>query len=189
MDSRPSPPVEAPEGRAGDGPDPEGMAFLADQYRLHADRVFRRCLALGGGDRSFAEDVTQDVFLRLHEKQDTIERSGAMESWLLTVADRLCLDRLRRERTLWGRVRAALTAAPPPPVRPPGGEGLLMARLGQSLEALPERERAVMLMKYVEGESQRAIAARLSCTEGYVSKLLSRAVDRLREMGWEANDG
>jgi RNA polymerase sigma-70 factor (ECF subfamily) len=173
------------------GPEPRSADFLARQYRLHADRVYRRCLALGGGDRQWAEDVTHDVFLKLHERAGSIERTEAAGSWLLTVADRLCLDRLRRERGVWGRIRAALAAAPPPPVAPPDAESReqLLARLRASLGELPARERAAMVMKYVEGEKQKDIAARLSCTEGYVSKLLSRAVARLRASGWESNDG
>jgi len=191
MRSRPSPPVRDPGAPEEAGPDARAGGFLAQQYRLHADRVFRRCLSLGGGDRQWAEDVTQDVFLKLHEKAASLDRPEAAGSWLLTVADRLCLDRLRRERTIWGRIRRALAAEPPPPVAPPDVETAeqRLARLRRSLDALPERERAAMVMKYVEGEKQKDIAARLSCTEGYVSKLLSRAVARLRAKGWEWNDG
>lgn len=187
MRPRPSLSPEEPDDRDSRR---EGVASLAEQYRLHADRVFRRCLALSGGDRPWAEDVTQEVFLRLHEKGASIERPEAIGSWLLTVADRLCRDRLRRERTIWGRIRQALAAAPPPLVAPPDAEGpeALTARLRRSLEDLPERERAAVVMKYVEGEKQKDIAARLSCTEGYVSKLLTRAVARLRAMGWESSD-
>jgi RNA polymerase sigma factor (sigma-70 family) len=186
MCPRPSLSTEAPES----GSTKDDGRFLAEQYRQHADKVYRRCLALGGGDRQWAEDVTQDVFLKLQEKGSSIERMEAMGSWLLTVADRLCLDRLRRERTVWGRLRHALMAEPPPPVDPPDRESkeALIARLRSSLEELPAAERAAMVMKYVEGERQKDIAARLSCSEGYVSKLLSRAVSRLRAMGWESSD-
>lgn len=166
--------------------EPALASSFAELYRLHATRVYRRCLALGGGDRAWAEDAMQDVFVKLHEKRDTIASAEAVGAWLLTVADHICLNRLRRERGVWHRVRAALVAQPAPLAPPPGEEDAeaLLAELRQSLGGLPEKERAVMLMKYVEGERQTDIARRLACSEGYVSKLLARALARLRAAGW-----
>ncbi len=162
----------------------------AELYRLHAAVVYRRCLALTA-DRALAEDVMQDVFVRLHEKGATIQEPIAVLAWLLRVADRLCLDRLRRERGVWRRVRDALLSSPPPPVGPPGGvdREKLLEEVQESLGELPVEERVVVVMKYVEGERQVAIARRLSCSEGRVSKLLSRAIARLRARGWECADG
>ncbi len=179
--------VSPMETAAEPGPAPS----FAELYRLHATRVFRRCLALGGGDRAWAEDAMQDVFVRLHEKRDTISSPEAVGAWLLTVADRVCLNRLRRERGLWHRVRAALVAQPAPPAPPPGEEDAeaLLAELRQSLGGLPEKERVAMMMKYVEGRKQTEIARHLSCSEGYVSKLIARALERLRSAGWESRHG
>jgi RNA polymerase sigma factor (sigma-70 family) len=175
--------------RQEEEPVPASSSF-AELYRQHAAAVYRRCLALGGGDRAWAEDVMQDVFVKLHEKQATIESPGAVGAWLLTIADRLSFNRLRRERGVWHRVKAALVSQPPPPAPPPGEEDAeaVLAELRTALSDLPEKERAVMILKYVEGKSQREIARHLSRSEGYVSKLVARAVERLREGGWGSRD-
>jgi RNA polymerase sigma-70 factor (ECF subfamily) len=180
--------------RSADQPEPANPApvpSFAVIYRLHAAAVYRRCLALGGGDRAWAEDVMQDVFVRLHERQASIAHFEAVGAWLLTVADRLCLNRLRRERGVWHRIRSALLTQKPPPAPPPGEDDAeaLLAELRESLSDLPEKERVAMIMKYVEGQPQNEIARRLSCSEGYVSKLIARALERLRAAGWESRHG
>jgi RNA polymerase sigma factor (sigma-70 family) len=170
--------------------DADELPSPAELYRLHAERVYRRCLSLTQ-DPELAEDVLQDVFVRLHEKRETIEDPVAALAWLLRVADRLCLDRLHRERTLWRRIRDTLASSPPPPVGPPGGTDRekLLEEVRRSFADLPVKERAAVVMKYVEGERQNVIARRLSCSEGQVSKLLSRAISRLRSRGWECDHG
>lgn len=168
-------------------------AFLAEQYRLCAERVFRRCLAMCGGNCAWAEDATQDVFIRLVENGPEQHSPQALVSWLLTVADRLCVDRLRREHGVWNKVKKALalgaedavwadTAVPHPP-----SESLL-AQLRLSLSELPRKEHEAVVMKYIEGRKQTDIAAQMRCSEGYVSKLLGRAVATLRTRGWEVAD-
>ncbi len=140
---------------------------------------------MSGGDEAWAADVTQDVFLRLVENVASLDRSRNLRSYLLTIADRLCIDKLRRERGLWPRVRSALisaslvTHAPEPPLlADPAPE---LGRLQLCIRALPAKERAAVMMKYVEGRPQVDIAAALACSEGYVSKLLTKAIVRLRQ--------
>jgi RNA polymerase sigma-70 factor (ECF subfamily) len=53
------------------------------------------------------------------------------------------------------------------------------------LRSLPPNERVVLCMKVLDGCSQREIAQALSLSEGYVSKLAKRALDRARARGWE----
>jgi RNA polymerase sigma-70 factor (ECF subfamily) len=172
--------------------DAEREALLPPEelYRLHSERVYRRCLALTQ-DPAMAEDVMQDVFVRLHEKGHTIADPRALPAWLLRVADRLCLDRLRHDRSFRRRIRDAFLSAPAPPAEPPGGfdPERLLEEVRGSLSDLPVRERAVVIMKYVEGERQTVIARRLSCSEGQVSKILTQAIRRLRARGWECEHG
>ena len=174
---------------------PVRLPFLAEQYRLFAARVYGRCMVMCAGDTAAARDITHDVFVRLIEKGPAKRTPNAVASWLLTVADRLCIDRLRRERSVWGRVKAALVSlgagaqesqeSPEPAVSP--GETVL-ARLRDALCTLPRREHEVIVKKYIEGRKQTEIAAQMGCSEGYVSKLLGRAVARLQGLGWEEAD-
>jgi RNA polymerase sigma-70 factor, ECF subfamily len=146
---------------------------------------------MSGGDAAWANDVTQDVFVRLLEKAPRLDQQSPLLGWLLTVANRLCLDKLRHERTLWARVWQTLSDTAETEASDPNvahQEEVLLARLKQSLTALPAKEQVAMVMKYVEGEPQTAIAEALQCSEGYVSRLLARAASRLGELGWDVDD-
>jgi RNA polymerase sigma-70 factor (ECF subfamily) len=143
------------------------------------------------GDIAAAQDVTQDVFVRLMEKGPTKHTEEAVSSWLLTVADRMCIDLLRRERSAWARLKSAVGLGPPQVDR--GNDDryrdeALLHYLQQALSRLPPAEYEVIVRKYVEGRKQTDIAIELNRSQGYVSKLLARAVARLREMGWEVDD-
>jgi RNA polymerase sigma factor (sigma-70 family) len=165
------------------------MTFLAEQYRLHAQQVFRRCLVMGRGNTAWAEDVTHDVFIRLIEKAPELDQNETLLPWLLTVAYRLCADRLRRERGVWTRIQAALVATSAADAKEERTDDRdLAAKLEGSLEQLPPRERVVVAMKYLDGLRQTAIAEAVGCSEGYVSKLLRRALERLRQLGWELDN-
>ena len=58
-----------------------------------------------------------------------------------------------------------------------------------ALQALPTRQRIVACMRFLDEKSQREIAATLQLSEGYVSKLLARASERLRRVALEIGDG
>jgi RNA polymerase sigma factor (sigma-70 family) len=166
--------------------------FVEDQYERHGRTVFRICLRLGGGNAAWAEDVTQEVFVRLMEKRNLIDPERNLGSWLCTVAYRLCLDRLKHERRVWTRVKAALSAEPAPISETPEKAVLLSARSAEVmalLQSLAPKERTVLTMHCLEEMSQKDIAQALGLSEGYVSKLLDRAERDIRSAGWEMSHG
>ena len=132
--------------RAGRGDPAAAQAIVA--------RKLPRITALAArmlGDAAEAEDVAQETFLRAW-KQAPKWREGAarFDTWLHRVALNLCYDRLRRRREL--------PTAVPPEQADPGfapDRGLLAAdvsrRVGEALQALPERQRdAIVLCHYQE---------------------------------------
>lgn len=160
-------------------------------YERHSQRVLRLCLRYGGGSLHWAEDVTHDAFMRLLAHLPSLSETEDVEGWLVTVATRLCLKRLERERSIFGRVVLRLSGASPDPVTGPDEVFELKQSAREVLAAvsrLPARERMVMTLLLTEGRSQQEVCVALGFSKGYVSKLATRGRERLRAAGWEVDD-
>jgi RNA polymerase sigma-70 factor (ECF subfamily) len=167
-----------------------GLSFAAC-YEGHRRHVYQWCLRYGGGNASFAEDVTHDVFVKLLEHIDELDNPGDLGGWLYRVAANLSVSRLRRTKSILARFLPAYRAEIDGSQAPPDllfEQREAAAAAMTTLRTLPGRERVVMVMKLLDGKSQREIAEALSVTEGYVSKLYARAWERIRAAGWEDDD-
>jgi RNA polymerase sigma-70 factor (ECF subfamily) len=168
-----------------------GLTFEAC-YEAHRRRVFHLALRFGGGNASFAEDVTHDVFVKLLEHLPSLDERDDLGGWLYRVTANLSLTRLRRSRSILARFLPAYGAeARPSEARPDElfEQREEAAAAMDTLGRLPPRERVVLAMKLLDGKSQREIAEALRMSEGYVSKLLARAWEKVRAAGWEGPDG
>lgn len=165
---------------------------IEQYYATYGRLVFSRCLRIGGGNVAWAEDVTHDVFVRFLEQRERLDASKNVRGWLLTVAYHRCLDRARRDRSIWPRVRAALRAMVSTQSETTPEQRLQLDEelqaVASTLEQLPPLERVVLVMRQLEGMSQQEIAATLNLSKGYVSKLVHRAIARIRAAGWEFHD-
>jgi RNA polymerase sigma-70 factor (ECF subfamily) len=152
-------------------------------YEAHSQRVLRLCLRYGGGSMAWAQDVTQDVFVKLLTHLPKLSATEDVEGWLVTVATRMCLKRLRRESTVFGRVVLKLTGASEVAEAPDAMFELKEDARGAlaALKRLPPNERMVMTLLLVEDKSQQEIAAQLGFSKGYVSKLVARGKELLHE--------
>jgi RNA polymerase sigma-70 factor (ECF subfamily) len=142
---------------------------------LYADRVHRLVASvLGPFSDLEAEDVTQEVFLKVHRKVRQFRGASSFGTWLYQVAYRTALEERRPARTRLPHVSVeeadrAVEGRP--------GEALAVAR---ALESLPHLYRAVLTLHYWMGSSVEEIAAMLSIPSGTVKSHLSRARDRMR---------
>ena len=154
--------------------DPERFLELYDRYfhRVWA-YVIRRTR-----DRAQAEDIVSEVFRRALEKLNGYEWRGApFSAWLLRIAANLLADR-------W--LKAAHESGDPAPEGASDDAGVEQhAILFQLVERLPEVQRRVIELRYVEERSLLEIAGTLGKTEGAVKQLQRRALETLREQ-WEA---
>lgn len=131
------------------------------------------------GDRQKAEDVTQDVFVRLLTHTPELI-PGREKAWLLKVALNRCRDLWRAawaKRVVLGSPAMELTPAP-------GNldDRLEKQELMQAIHRLPTDFREVILLHYYQGYGIAEIAAMLGVPEGTISSRLSRGRKKLEDI-------
>jgi RNA polymerase sigma-70 factor (ECF subfamily) len=170
---------------AGEQAQPEEQAQRIERlYRQHHRAVFRLALRYGLGDESWAEDVTQDVFMILLDKLPSLAEHEQLDGWLYRVTCNRCLRKLERDRFRAGSLLRTLlfgAAQEQPSIENRVFARAELERVRVALGKLPARERVVLGMVHLDGKSQREVCEVLGLSKGYVSKLLARAMARLEE--------
>ncbi len=134
------------------------------------------------GNRSEAEDLCQDVFLKVHQKLSSFDTRLPMGPWIRRIACNETLNRLRRRRG--DRVPLALEDVEVPDPGLPADAALerkrRAERVGRALAALPENQRLAITLKYVESLTAEEIGAALDVPRNTVKTWLLRAKESLR---------
>ncbi|MCL6506617.1 MAG: sigma-70 family RNA polymerase sigma factor [Bryobacteraceae bacterium] len=127
-------------------------------------------------DRGLAEEVAQEVFLRLHRELGTLESPRHVVLWLRRVTCHRALDSWRRRR----RAEISLEEAGDLPSAWQAGDPLLENRLRQLVASLPPKWRAMVILRYQEDLEPVEIARVLQVPVGTVKSGLQRALATLR---------
>lgn len=155
------------------------IAAFEQVYREHEGRVYALCLRLVSS-RPKAEELTQDVFVKVWETIGTFRGESAFTSWLHRVAVNVVLAGARSERRYRQRVEAVddLELVDPghTPARP--GESL---DLEEAINRLPKQARIIFVLHDVEGYRHEEIASMLGLAVGTTKAQLHRARKLLRE--------
>lgn len=173
-------------------PTPESDALLLRQIkagdsaatRLLVDQYLDRIVNYGTrmlGDRAEAEDVAQEAFLRLWRNLDKWRADAPVIHWLQRVAYNLCIDRLRKKKT----VHIEDIAEPEDPHENPA-QSLHQAQVSTAvniaIQKLPDRQRAAIVFVHQEGHSNIATAEIMEISVEAVESLLSRGRRELRNL-------
>jgi RNA polymerase sigma-70 factor (ECF subfamily) len=147
-------------------------------YRKHVGRIHALCLRMAR-DRSEADDLTQDTFIRVWERLGSFRGESGFSTWLHRVAVNVVVAELRR-RGRW-RERISAQEADEVGVAPvafsPGGD----LDLERAIAALSPQARLVFLLHDVEGWKHGEIAERTGLAVGTSKAHLHRARQLLRE--------
>jgi RNA polymerase sigma-70 factor (ECF subfamily) len=150
-------------------------ARFLELYDRNVDRVYAY-VSRRAGSRSVAEDVTSEVFEQALSNIGRFEWRGVpFVAWLFRIAANALADHWKRE----GRDSHEL-----PPEVPDEREHQDLERrvsLFQLVDRLPEAQRQVIQMRFVEERSIREVAAALDRSEGAIKQLQLRAIDTLRK--------
>ena len=148
--------------------------LLARRYRealeqmldRHEQQVFHMALAMLR-DRGRAEEVTQDVFLKLWKALPAYDGRALPSTWLYTIARNTCLSALRAASY---RRTIPLDQAPEPSVDP-----IAQPCVRALLSRLPDDQRQAITLFYWRDKSVKEVASLLGMPEGTVKSLLHRA--------------
>jgi len=155
---------------------------LAEAYRRHAGAVFalaRRLLS----ERTLAEEIVQEVFLRLWNDPDRFDPGrGSLRSYLLAQCHGRSVDLIRSETSRRRREERELTLAAE------AGYDLehevwdlaVADRVKTTLQALPEGEREAILLAYFGGHTYKEVADLLGTPEGTVKSRIRAGLRKMR---------
>ncbi len=157
--------------------------------RLHRPRIFRFLLA-SLRNRETAENLTQDCFMRAYKARDQFRGSSSPATWLMHIAANLIRDHeTNRRLKFWKRqLRSDVELKDVSdwiPDRQKSPEALALAKeqvdaIWKASASLPERQRTVFLLRFVEDMDLLEIAAVTGMKEGTVKSHLFRAVQSVR---------
>lgn len=170
--------------REGDG---EAFEALLRRYRAPLFNVVLRSVR----DRGRAEEIYQDVWLKVIERCDDFRGDAKFSTWLYTIARNLCIDHQRKMKF---RAHASLEATPPGAgatlgerVANPGpatdvlAAGRLMQdRIADAVEALPDEQREVFLLRHLQGLAFQEISEVVGVPANTVKSRMRYALERLQ---------
>jgi RNA polymerase sigma-70 factor (ECF subfamily) len=162
----------------------ECFALLLERHRAAVVSYLYRMVQ----NEAVAEELAQDVFLRVYRSRKTYEPAAKFTTWLFRIATRVALNWIRDEKNEKRRepldqdsdrtARRFLDARPT--VEQRLVSEVKLQEIRDAVDALPVKQRAAVLMhKYQELEYSQ-IAQALDCSESAVKSLLFRAYETLR---------
>lgn len=150
--------------------DPDAFRDLFETYK---DRVYSIALYFFDGDEATAQDITQQVFLKLMTRVQQFENRSQFSTWLYRLVTNECLDRKRAlRRELGGRTPEFPNCGIP--VCDPLIQHEVEASVRAAVGGLKPKLRIAILLKYFEDLSYEEIAQVLGCSRGTVASRLNR---------------
>ena len=145
------------------------------------DKLFRLALRITL-DRAEAEDVVQDTMIRVWNKRDEWQQFESVEAYCLIVAKNLAIDRSQKKDAQ----NVELTPEMAEEVDTSGPYDRLvnnerMKIIHRLIDELPEKQRLIMQLRDIEGESYKDIAKVLQLTEEQVKVNLFRARQKVKQ--------
>jgi RNA polymerase sigma-70 factor (ECF subfamily) len=154
----------------------EAVSFVnfAELVRVNQSRVFSIAYHFLH-DRAIAEEIAQDVFLKLHRALPTLESETHITAWLCKVTSNLCIDYARRRRTY-----VSLDDIPEPATEAATDDPMMARRLRRMVASLPPKARIVVVLRYQEDMEPEEIARVLGWRLNTVKSQLYRSLTMLR---------
>jgi len=150
-------------------------------FETYKDKVFSIAVYSSGGDRAVADDVTQQIFLKLFTAIRQFRGDSEFTTWLYRLVVNACLDERRRSRR-WLPLPETVTMTNPSDKKPQEKQ-YARREVSEAVQAaigeLKPKFRLPILLKYIEGLSYEEIASVMGCSKGTVASRLNRGHSQL----------
>jgi RNA polymerase sigma-70 factor (ECF subfamily) len=147
--------------------------------RQHWRKVFNVAYKFVG-KHDEAEDLTQDIFLKIFKALGTFDRRANFQTWIISISRNLCIDHYRSVRKERETIAREVDAGELTPVSSEASPQLRLERsdlrelLRQALDRLPVALRTAVVLRDLQELSYQEIAARLGLPEGTVKSRINR---------------
>jgi RNA polymerase sigma-70 factor (sigma-E family) len=157
-------------------PDRTGRAVTFEEFVTSRTGVLLRTAVALSGDLGLAEDLVQDVLIKVHDRWEHISALAAPYGYVR----RMLVNEFLSWRRKWARVVPAADIAMKD--AHPDHAGAVVDRrvLRDEIRRLPRRQQVVIVLRYYNGLTDADIADSMSCPVGTVRSLASRALSALR---------
>lgn len=161
------------------------FALLLERHRSPVVNFLHRMVQ----NRAVSEELAQEVFLRVYRSRESYEPTAKFTTWLFRIATHLALNWIRdgqkekRNESLSDELADGMerqVADRQPSIEQAMIQEVKLREIRKAIEALPEKQRAAVLMHKYQGLDYSQISGALSCTESAVKSLLFRAYETLR---------
>ncbi|SOE21167.1 RNA polymerase sigma-70 factor, ECF subfamily [Spirosomataceae bacterium TFI 002] len=154
--------------------------YFEELYERYSQKVYRKCYSFVL-DKSKAEDLTHDIFIKVVTKIGTFKENARFSTWLYSITYNYCLDSLRKvkrakEQALEDNMEFVEEQV--------DTEMLSMQSKGlqKSLSQISPEERSMLLMKYQDEFSIREISESMNLSESAVKMRLLRTKEKVKKL-------
>lgn len=154
---------------------------LGEIYRRHAGAMASLCHRVLR-DRSLAEEVVQEVFVRLWQEPERFDPTrGSLRSWLLSQCHSRSVDLIRSEESRRTReTRQMVSDIDAADLEREVADLIVAERVRSALRELPEAEQLPILLAYFGGHTYREVADLLEVPEGTIKSRIRSGLTRLK---------
>ena len=150
-------------------------------FEIYKDKVYSIAVYSSGGDSTFADDVTQQIFLKLFTAIKQFRGDSEFTTWLYRLVVNACMDERRRRRRFlpFGEVFEMKHPSENDPQEKQYGRTEVAEAVQVAIAQLKPKFRLPILLKYIEGLSYEEIAQVMGCSKGTVASRLNRGHGQL----------
>lgn len=159
--------------------------LLSELFERHGERLFRYCWRMNQ-QQQLSEDLVQETFCRMLRFRAGFRDGHSFQAWMYSIVRNLQMDHWRK-----GRFEAGWDDGidHPAPAAPAIEREQEKERLARALELLPVAKREIIVMARYEGLKHEEIAQILGCEAGAARVRLHRALESLRDVYRELEQG